>query len=54
MGGAIIIPLVAILFPILLIILAIAFDALLMSWALYRVWRARAHGRLWRLLHRSP
>jgi hypothetical protein len=52
MGGAIIIPLVALVFPILLLIGAIAFEALFMSWSAYRMWHDRAHGRLWRLLHR--
>jgi hypothetical protein len=45
MGGALIIPLVALLFPILLLITALVFDAVVISWTLYRSWhdRRRAH-----------
>lgn len=55
MGGApIIIPLVALVIPILLLLAALLFDAVLISWAVYRVWRERVHARLGRLMHRSP
>ena len=52
MDGAIIIPLVALLFPILLLIAAIFFDAVLLSWAAYHAWHDRAHWHLGRFLHR--
>ncbi|HEY4953804.1 MAG TPA: hypothetical protein VII02_02860 [Gemmatimonadaceae bacterium] len=41
MGGALIIPLVALLFPILLLITALVFDAVVISWTLYRSWHDR-------------
>ena len=49
----IVVPLVALVFPIVLLIAALIFDALYMSSAAYQVWHERAHGRLWRVLHRS-
>lgn len=52
MGGAIIIPLVALLFPILLLLAVIILDAGLVFWAAYRMWHDRVHWRLGRSLHR--
>jgi hypothetical protein len=54
MGGAIVIPLVALLFPILLLLAVVALDAAFLSWIAYRVWQGRAHGRIWHALHRAP
>lgn len=56
MGAApLIIPLVALVIPILLLLAAIAFGVVYISWAVYRGWHEREHGRfLGRLLHRSP
>jgi hypothetical protein len=51
-AGPIIIPLVALLIPILLLLMALVFDAVLVSWVVYRLWHDREHGRLGRLLHR--
>jgi hypothetical protein len=47
MGGALIIPLVALLFPILLLVMALAFDAAVITWTIYRSWhdRAQRHGQ---------
>jgi hypothetical protein len=54
MGGApIIIPLVALVIPILLLIAALVFDAVFVSWVLFREWYDRGHPRLGRLLRRS-
>ena len=49
----IVVPLVALLLPIVLLIAALIIDAVYMSSVAYQVWHERAHGRLWRLLHRS-
>ena len=51
MGGALIIPLVALLCPVLLLLAAITFDAAVIAWAVYRTWHDRLgwHGR--RLRH---
>lgn len=55
MGGApIIIPLVLLVIPILLLLAALFFDAMFISWAVYREWRDRVHARLGRLRQRSP
>lgn len=55
MGGApIIIPLVALVIPILFLLVAIVFDAAIISWVVYRVWHDRGHTRSRRLQHRSP
>ena len=54
MGGAFIIPLVALLFPILLLLAALILDAAFISWVAYRLWHDRSHGRLWRAIHRAP
>jgi hypothetical protein len=48
MGGALIIPLVALLFPILLLITALVFDAVIILWTLYRSWHDRRRGHLGR------
>jgi uncharacterized membrane protein YfcA len=53
-GGPIIIPLVTLLIPILLLVAAIVFDAVFISWVVYRVWHDRGHGRLGRVLQRPP
>jgi hypothetical protein len=57
MGGAIVIPLVALLFPILLLVVVVALDAAFISWIAYQVWHVRAHarqhGRIWRAMHRA-
>lgn len=50
----IVVPLVALVFPIVLVIGALLFDALYMSTVAYRLWHDRAPGQLRRLLHRSP
>lgn len=43
MGGALIIPLVALLFPILLLLTALLFDAAIIAWTVYRTWHDRVH-----------
>ena len=53
-AGPLVIPLVALLIPILLLLMALVFDAAFISWAAYRIWHDRRHGYLKRLLHRSP
>ena len=54
MTGTLIIPLVALLFPILLLLMVVVLDALFIVWAGYSLWHDRTHGPLWRLLHHSP
>ena len=56
MGAApIIIPLVGLAIPIVLLLTALVFGAVFISWVVYRVWHDREHGHfLGRLLHRSP
>lgn len=52
MGGApIIVPLVALVFPIALLLAALLFDVVLVCWVLVRAWRANPHRRLIRLIH---
>lgn len=54
MGGApIIIPLVALALPIFFILGALVFDAVVISWFVYRVWHDRERLHRGRLLHRS-
>lgn len=52
MGGVLIIPLVALLFPILLLLTALFFDAAIIAWTVYRSWHDRAHRHLRRVPHR--
>jgi uncharacterized membrane protein YfcA len=53
MGGApIIIPLVALMIPVVFILGALVFDAVVVSWVVYRVWHDRRHWHWGRLLHR--
>jgi hypothetical protein len=54
MGGALIIPLVALLFPILLLLTALFIDAAIIAWAVYRSWHDRVHWHwhLRRVAHR--
>lgn len=52
MGGAIVIPLVALLFPIMLIVAVVAFDAAFIFWFALQLWHGRSHGRIWRAMHR--
>jgi hypothetical protein len=54
MGGAIVIPLVALLFPILLLVVVVALDAAFISWVALRLWQGRSHGRIWHAIHRAP
>lgn len=55
MGAApIIIPLVALVIPIFLLLAVLVLDAVFVSWAMYRVWHDRVHGRTGQLLHPSP
>ena len=42
-GAPFIIPLVALLFPILLILAALFLDAVVVSWFMYRIWHDRGH-----------
>ena len=51
MGGALIIPLVALLFPILLLLAAIIFDAAVISLVAYRMWHDRLRWHWRRLPH---
>lgn len=44
-GAPIIIPLVALVIPILFLLGAIVFDAAVISWVVYQVWRNRGHAR---------
>lgn len=53
MTGALIIPLVALLFPILLLLTVVVLDAIFVVWAGYSLWHGGPHGILWRLFHRS-
>ena len=47
MGGApIVIPLVGLVFPIILLLLALLFDAAVVTWAGYRLWKDRVWPRL--------
>jgi hypothetical protein len=47
MGGApLVIPLVGLVFPIALLLLAILFDLAVLAWAAYRVWTGRLLPRL--------
>jgi hypothetical protein len=50
-AGPIVVPLVALLIPILFLLLAVVFDAVFISWAAYRIWHDRQHGYLKRVLH---
>lgn len=53
MGGApVIVPLVALVFPIALLFAALLFDVALVCWALIRAWRSSEHPRLLRFIHR--
>lgn len=54
MTGALIIPLVALLFPILLLLTVVVLDAIFVVWAGYSLWHDAPHGSIWRLLHRPP
>lgn len=51
MSGAFIIPLLALLFPIVLLLIALLFDAAFVSWAAYRLWHDRPQHWIRRLLH---
>lgn len=53
MTGTLIIPLVALVFPILLLLTVVVLDAMFLVWAGYSLWHDRSHGPLWRLLHRG-
>ena len=53
MTGTLIIPLVALVFPIALLLMVVILDAMFVVWAGYSLWHDRSHGPLWRLLHRS-
>lgn len=53
-AGPIIIPLVALLIPILLLLMAVVFDAVFVSWAAYRLWHDREHGFFKRLIRHHP
>jgi hypothetical protein len=47
MGGApIVIPLVGLVVPILLLLLALLFDLGVLGWAVYRLWKQRARPQL--------
>lgn len=52
-AGPLVIPLVALVIPILLLLAALVFDALFMAWVAYRAWHDRVRARRGRLLHRS-
>lgn len=52
MGGAVVIPLVGLAFPILLGIGAVGFGAAVASWAGYRLWHDRQHHGFSHFLHR--
>ena len=54
MTGTLIIPLVALRFPIMLLLMVVVLDAMFVVWAGYSLWHDRSHGPLWRLLHRPP
>lgn len=54
MTGTLIIPLVALLFPIMLLLMVVVLDAIFVVWAGYSLWHDRSHGPIWRMLHRSP
>jgi hypothetical protein len=45
-AAAVVIALVGLVFPITLILAALAFDAAVLMWALYRLWHDRAMPRL--------
>ena len=47
----IVVPLVALVFPILLLLGALLADVLYAAWCGYRVWHERAPGRFGHLLH---
>jgi hypothetical protein len=51
MSGAFIIPLVALAFPIGLLLFAFFFDAAFVIWAAYRTWREHGHWHFGALLH---
>ena len=54
MGGAVlVIPLVALVIPIVLLLAALVFDAVFISWIAYRAWYDHGHANWWRLPHRS-
>ena len=53
MGGAIVIPLVALLFPIMLLVVVVALDTAFISWVALQLWNGRSHGRIWHALHRA-
>ncbi len=53
MGGApIIVPLVALVFPIALLLAALVFDVVLVCWAVLHAWRSNPHPRLLWFMHR--
>jgi hypothetical protein len=52
MGGAVVIPLVGLVFPILLGVGAVGFGAAIASWAGYRLWHDRQHHGFSHFLHR--
>ncbi len=52
-AGPLVIPLVALVIPILLLLAALVFDALFISWVAYGAWHDRVRARMRRLLHRS-
>lgn len=53
MGGVLVIPLVALVIPILLVVGVVVLDAMFFSWFAYHLWHDRKRGSLRRLLHRS-
>lgn len=53
MGGApIIVPLVALVFPIALLLGALVFDVVLVCWAVIHAWRSNPHPHLLWFMHR--
>jgi hypothetical protein len=47
-GPLVVIPLVALIFPIGLLLAALVFDGLIVAWAIYRFWHDDAAPRIWR------
>lgn len=51
-AALLVIPLVALVIPILLLLAALVFDVAFLTWIGYGVWHDRVHVRWGRLLHR--
>ncbi len=47
-GPLVVVPLVALVFPIGLLLSALIFDAVVVVWAVYRLWHDDAAPRIWR------